>query len=90
MSSNNVIVINCERRTKPGQQAAAQAVQPTAKKGPSQENQHLRPRVVRRWRLRQTIWQIADRENRRPSEIERILWEELAPLLSPALLRRVV
>ena len=90
MDTIRVIAINCERRTRPGQQATPQATEGTEKKGPAQENQHLRPRVVRKWALRRTIWVIAQQEHRRPAEIERILWEELAPLLSPALLRRVV
>lgn len=87
---DNIIAINCDRRTKPGQRPASQATEAAAKKGPSQENQHLRPRVVRKWALRRTIWVIAQQEHRKPAEIERILWEELVPLLSPALLRRVV
>lgn len=82
--SSTVIAINCERRTKPAQGPGPQTVQAAAKTAPAQENQYLRPRVLRQWALRHTIWQIATRERRLPSEIERILWEELVSFLPPA------
>ena len=86
--SSTVIAINCDRRTGSVQRPASQTAVPTAKKAAPQENQFLRPRVLRKWALRRTIWQIAQQEQRLPSEIEQILWEELAPYLRPAQTRR--
>ncbi len=76
---DNIIAINCDPRTKQRQGPFSQALPATRKTAPAQENQYLRPRVVRQWALCRTIWQIARQERRPPSEIERILREEFAP-----------
>lgn len=84
----SVIVLHSDAQGRPAQRPASQVIVPASKRGAAQENQHFRPRVLRKWALRQTIWQIAQQERRLPSEIELVLWEELAPHLQPAQTRR--
>lgn len=79
---------NDNRNAPPPQGPPLQVIVNTWRKPPARENQHFRPRVVRKWILQVSIDQIARQEGWRPSDIERILWEELVLPLMPAPARK--